>query len=317
MAKKISRVIDYLVYLATVAGVYALLGLSLNLLWGMSGMINMGVVGVFACGAYASAIVTVKAGWPVAAGWVAGMVVAAVVGFVLAGLTRKMRGDYLAIVTLGFAEVVRLVATNEVWLTRGSDGISGIPAPLKSTLGHTGFNFFYAGMTWLIVALVAWLLARLFASPYGRALRALREDPIAAAVAGKRVPRMRLEVFCVSCAIGGLAGALYGHFTSFISPDLFVPLLTIYVFLTVAVGGVGRPSGPLLGAVVVMAILEGTRFIGALVPGLSAVQVASLREFVIGAGLIALLHLRPQGLLPEQAVRTSMRNPTKEKNAVR
>ncbi len=295
--------IDYLVYLTAVAGVYALLGLSLNLLWGMSGMINMGVVGVFACGAYASALVTVKAGWAVAAGWLTGMVIAAVAGFVLAGLTRRMRGDYLAIVTLGFAEVVRLVATNETWLTRGTDGISGIPAPLKSMLGPTGFNFFYAAITWIIVAFVAWLLARLFASPYGRALRALRDDPIAAAVAGKPVPRMRLEVFCVSCAIGGLAGALYGHFTSFISPDLFVPLLTIYVFLTVAIGGTGRPIGPLLGAVVVMAILEGTRFIGELVPGLSAVQIASLREFVIGAGLIALLHLRPEGLLPERAVR--------------
>ena len=168
--------IDYIVYLITVAGVYALLGLSLNLLWGMSGMINMGVVGVFACGAYASALVTVKAGWPVVAGWITGMVIAAVAGFVLAGLTRKMRGDYLAIVTLGFAEVVRLVATNETWLTRGSDGISGIPAPLKSILGPTGFNFFYAVITWIIVAFVAWLLARLFASPYGRALRALRRE---------------------------------------------------------------------------------------------------------------------------------------------
>lgn len=294
--------VDYFVYLAAVAGVYALLGLSLNLLWGMSGMINMGVVGVFACGAYASAIVTVKAGWPVAAGWVAGMVIAALVGFVLAGLTRKMQGDYLAIVTLGFAEVVRLVATNETWLTRGSDGISGIPAPLKSTLGPTGFNFFYAGLTWIIVMLVAWLLARLFASPYGRALRALRDDPLVAAVAGKHVPRMRLEVFCLSCAIGGLAGALYGHFTSFISPDLFVPLLTIYVFLTVAIGGVGRPMGPLSGAIVMMAILEGTRFIGALFPGLSAVQVASMREFVVGAGFIVLLHWRPEGMLPERAV---------------
>jgi branched-chain amino acid transport system permease protein len=294
--------IEYLVYLAAVAGVYALLGLSLNLLWGMSGMVNMGLVGVFACGAYASALLTVKAGWPIALGWFGGMVAASIAGFVLSGLTRKMSGDYLAIVTLGFAEVVRLVATNETWLTRGSDGISGIPAPLKAQLGPGGFNWFYAGLTWVIVAMVAWLLARLYASPYGRALRALRDDPVVAAVAGKPVARIRLEVFCVSCAIAGLAGALYGHFTSFISPDLFVPLLTIYVFLTVAVGGTGRPRGPLLGAVVVLAILEGTRFIAALAPGLSAVQVAALREFIVGAGLVALLHVRAQGLLPERIV---------------
>jgi branched-chain amino acid transport system permease protein len=294
--------IDYLVYLLAVAGVYALLGLSLNLLWGMSGMINMGVVGVFACGAYASALVTVKAGWPVVAGWIAGMVIAALTGFVLAGLTRKMRGDYLAIVTLGFAEVVRLIATNETWLTQGTDGISGIPAPLKSAIGPTAFNFFYAGLTWVIVAIVALLIVRIHGAPYGRALRAMRDDPIAAAVAGKAVPRLRVEVFCLSCAIGGLAGALYGHFTSFISPDLFVPLLTIYVFLTVAVGGTGRPVGPLLGAIVVMALLEGTRFLGALIPGLTAVQIASLREFVIGAGIIVLLHCRPEGLLAERVV---------------
>jgi len=294
--------IDYVVYLAAVAGVYALLGLSLNLLWGMSGMVNMGVVGVFACGAYASALLTTMAGWPVAAGWLAGMAAAAVAGFVLSGLTRRMSGDYLAIVTLGFAEVVRLVATNEVWLTRGSDGISGIPAPFRGVLGASGFSLFYATVTWCVVAAVAWLLVRLHASPYGRALRAMRDDPVVAAVAGKDVARLRLQVFCLSCAIGGLAGALYGHFTSFISPDLFVPLLTIYVFLTVAVGGTGRPAAPLLGAIVVMALLEGTRFIAAAAPGLSAVQVASLREFIIGAGLIALLHLRAQGLMPERLV---------------
>ena len=291
--------LSYLLFIATVGGIYGLLALSLNLIWGGVGLVNLGLAGFFAVGAYASAIAT-GAGAPVLAGWVAALVAGAVVGLVVTFATLRLRDDYLAIVTLGFAEVIRLIALNERWLTKGSDGISGIRAPLKAELGLQGFNLFYLALVSTIVLLVWLLLRRLDASPYGRAMKAIREDQQLAAFAGKQVLRFKWQAFALSAAIAALAGALYAHFQSYVSPDHFQPLITIYIFLAVTAGGVGRPSGAVLGAYAVVIFLEATRFATELVPGLQPVQLAALREILVGLALILVLHLRPQGLLPER-----------------
>ena len=291
--------LSYAVFTLTICGVYALLALSLNLIWGGVGLVNLGLAGFFAVGAYASAIAT-GAGAPVLAGWVAALVAGAVVGLVVTFATLRLRDDYLAIVTLGFAEVIRLIALNERWLTKGSDGISGIRAPLKAELGLQGFNLFYLALVSTIVLLVRLLLRRLDASPYGRAMKAIREDQQLAAFAGKQVLRFKWQAFALSAAIAALAGALYAHFQSYVSPDHFQPLITIYIFLAVTAGGVGRPSGAVLGAYAVVIFLEATRFATELVPGLQPVQLAALREILVGLALILVLHLRPQGLLPER-----------------
>jgi branched-chain amino acid transport system permease protein len=291
--------LSYMVFTLTICGVYALLALSLNLIWGGVGLVNLGLAGFFAVGAYASAIAT-GAGAPVLIGWGAALVVGAVVGLVVTFATLRLRDDYLAIVTLGFAEVIRLIALNERWLTKGSDGISGIRAPLKAELGLQGFNLFYLALVSTIVLLVWLLLRRLDASPYGRAMKAIREDQQLAAFAGKQVLRFKWQAFALSAAIAALAGALYAHFQSYISPDHFQPLITIYIFLAVTAGGVGRPSGAVLGAYAVVTFLEATRFATELVPALQPVQLAALREILVGLALILVLHLRPQGLLPER-----------------
>jgi branched-chain amino acid transport system permease protein len=292
-------VLSYIIFTLTICGVYALLALSLNLIWGGVGLVNLGLAGFFAVGAYASAIAT-GAGAPVLIGWAAALAVGAVVGLVVTFATLRLRDDYLAIVTLGFAEVIRLIALNERWLTKGSDGISGIRAPLKAELGLQGFNLFYLALVSVVVLLVWLLLRRLDASPYGRAMKAIREDQQLAAFAGKQVLRFKWQAFALSAAIAALAGALYAHFQSYISPDHFQPLITIYIFLAVTAGGVGRPSGAVLGAYAVVIFLEATRFATELVPGLQPVQLAALREILVGLALILVLHLRPQGLLPER-----------------
>lgn len=291
--------LSYVVFTLTLCGIYALLALSLNLIWGGVGLVNLGLAGFFAVGAYASALAT-GAGAPVLVGWAAALVVGAAVGLVVTFATLRLRDDYLAIVTLGFAEVIRLVALNERWLTKGSDGISGIAAPLKAELGLQGFALFYLGLVTLLVLAVRALLRRLDASPYGRAMKAIREDQQLAAFAGKPVLRFKLQAFALSAAIAGFAGALYAHFQSYVSPDHFQPLITIYIFLAVAAGGVGRPSGAVLGAYLVVIFLESTRFMAEWVPGLQPVQVAALREILVGLALILVLHLRPQGMLPER-----------------
>ena len=295
--------LNYLLFIATVGSVYALLALSLNLIWGGAGMVNLGLAGFFAVGAYASALLTTTGHLPIVAGWVLALIVGGAAGLVVVLATTRLREDYLAIVTLGFAEVVRLVASNEIWLTHGTDGISGIPGPWRVLLGREWFNAVYLPILLVVVLLVYWLMRRIDRSPYGRVLRAIREDAQVAQVAGKPVLRYKAQAFALSAAIAGLAGALYGHFTSYIAPDLFLPLITVYIFLAVATGGVGSPTGALIGAYLLMALLESARFLVEYIPAVSAVQRAALKELLIAVTLILVLRLLPKGLVPERIPR--------------
>jgi branched-chain amino acid transport system permease protein len=290
---------NYLIAMAVSAGLYALMALGLNVIWGMAGQVNLGLVGFFAVGAYVSALLTLKLGVPIAAGVIAGALVAAAVGAVVSLVTARLRGDYLAIVTLGFAETIRVVASNEIWLTNGTDGLSGIPGPWRAALTPGEFNLFYLCLVAALVIVAFALIDRLAHSPFGRVLRAIRDDEQAAAVAGKHTLAFKVKAFAFGSAVLGLSGALYGHYTSYIAPDLFLPLLTLYIKLALLAGGVGNNRGAVLGAVVVVTFLESTRFVVPLIPGLSHVQGAALRELLISAALIVVLRLRPQGLLPE------------------
>ena len=296
---------NYLVAMAVFACLYALLALGLNLVWGMAGMINLGLVGFFAFGAYVSALATRRGGVPIVAGLVLALALTAVVGAAMAMITARLRGDYLAIITLGFSEVVRLVASNEIWLTNGTDGISGIPGPWRGRVTPETFNLVFLGVALLVVAVVLAVLQRVRHSPYGRVLRAIRDDDQVAAVAGKHVIRFKVEAFAVSAGVLGVAGALWGHYTSYIAPDVFVPLITIYVVLALTAGGTGNNWGAVLGAFLVVFFMEGTRFATGAMPGLKAVQVAALREALIGVSLLVILRLRPSGLLPERVPRVA------------
>ncbi|MGK7866088.1 branched-chain amino acid ABC transporter permease [Falsiroseomonas sp. E2-1-a20] len=290
----------YLVAMLVFAGIYALMALGLNVIWGLTGMVNLGLVGFFAVGAYGSALLTTKLFWPMPLGWAAGAVLAAAAGGIMALIVARLRGDYLAIVTLGFAEVIRLVAANEIWLTNGTDGISGIPGPWRGEVSPQDFNLIYLGIVWSAVAVAFVLLARLSHSPFGRVLRAIREDEDIAAVAGKPVLWFKVRAFTIGAAVLGGAGALYAHYNAYIAPDGFAPLLTIYIVLALTAGGVGAMRGAIVGAIFVIALLEGTRFLSATIPGVSPVQKAALREGAIALSLILLLRFRPQGLIPEK-----------------
>jgi branched-chain amino acid transport system permease protein len=290
---------NYLIAMAVSAGIFALMALGLNVIWGMAGLINLGLVGFFAVGAYVSALLTLKLQLPIVAGVLAGTAIAAAVGAIVALVTVRLKGDYLAIVTLGFAESIRIIASNEIWLTNGTDGLSGIPGPFRSSLPPISFNLFYLCVVAALVTVLFVLIDRLSHSPFGRVLRAVREDEQVAAVAGKHVIAFKVQAFAFGSAALGLAGALYGHYTSFIAPDIFVPLLTLYIKLALLVGGVGNNWGAVLGAIAVVTFLESTRFIVPLIPGLSAVQGAALREFLISVSLIVILRFRSGGILPE------------------
>lgn len=290
---------NYLIAMCVSAGIYALMALGMNIIWGMAGLINLGLVGFFAVGAYTSALLTVKLGFPIALGIAAGGVMAALVGVLVSLCTARLRGDYLAIVTLGFAETIRVVATNEIWLTNGSDGISGIPGPWRGTLTPIQFNSLYLAVVVALVTVAFVLVERLSYSPFGRVLRAIRDDEQVAGVAGKHVLLYKVQAFALGSVALGVAGALYAHYTSYIAPDIFVPLLTLYIKLALLAGGVGNSKGAVLGAVVVVFFLESTRFIVPLIPYISPVQGAALRELIVSVSLLVILRFRARGLVPE------------------
>ena len=294
---------NYLIAMAVSAGIYALMALGVNVIWGLAGMVNLGLVGFFAVGAYASALLTLKLGLPIAAGMAAVALVSAAVGVLVALITVRLRGDYLAIVTLGFAESIRIVASNTIWLTNGTDGISGIAGPWRGSLSPEAFNLLYLAVVVAIVAVAFVLAERLRTSPFGRVLRAIRDDEQVAAVAGKHVALFKVKACAIGAGALGLAGALYAHYTSYIAPDIFVPLFTLYIKLALLTGGLGNNRGAVIGAVAIVFLLESTRFVIPLVPGVSAVQGAAVRELMIAALLIVMLRYKPTGLVPERLPR--------------
>ena len=294
---------NYLIAMATFGCFYALMALGLNLVWGMTGMINLGLVGFFAFGAYVSALATKRVGAPMALGVAGALLLTAGAGAVMALVTARLRGDYLAIITLGFSEVVRLVASNEIWLTNGTDGISGIPGPWRGRVTPAAFNLIFFTLAAVVTLAALAILQRVRHSPYGRVLRAIRDDDQVASVAGKHVLRFKVEAFAVSAGLLGATGALWGHYTSFIAPDVFVPLITIYVVLALTAGGTGNNWGAVIGAFLVVFFMESTRFATGWLPSLKPVQVAAVRELAIGASLLIVLRFRPAGLLPERIMR--------------
>ena len=176
----------YLAAISVTAGLYALMALGVNLTWGMTGMINLGLAGFFAVGGYTTALLT-KSGAAIPVGVLAGGAMAAATGAVVALVTARLRADYLAIVTLGFSESIRIAASNEIWLTNGSDGIAGIPGPWRGAVSPMQFNLLFLTIVALVLATVFLLLHRLGVSPFGRVLRAIRDDEDLTAVAGKHV----------------------------------------------------------------------------------------------------------------------------------
>ncbi|MBV9782725.1 MAG: branched-chain amino acid ABC transporter permease [Acidisphaera sp.] len=285
----------YLTAVGTVGGIYALLALGLNLQYGFTGLINFGVVAFYAVGAYTSALLALR-GVPFVLDFAAAAVLAALFAWPLGVMCLRLRDDYLAIVTLAFAEILRTVIVSEEWLTNGTRGIPGIPRPF-SGLGAAAGGFAYLALVLAAMLAGVSLTVRLVGSPFGRLIQAIRDDEDAVRSVGKSPARCKLVVFMIGAGLTGLAGALYAHYLTYISPDQFVPLLTFYVWIAVIMGGAGRVGGAIAGAALLTLFLEGSRFLRDVLPFVSEVQMASLRLAAIGLMLILFTLYRPQGLL--------------------
>jgi branched-chain amino acid transport system permease protein len=288
----------YLVAILTFVSLAVLLGFALNVQWGQAGMINFGLAGFYGVGAYTAAILS-KHGADGFTATAAAIAFTAGLSALVSLATLKLREDYLAITTLAFSELVRLVLMNETWLTGGTNGIRDIPRPLIGLVGGDRYELFFLLLCLVLVAITYLVLERIIRSPFGRALRAVREDDVVAVTLGKNVLALRVKAFAIGGAVVGLAGALHAYYFTYIDPGEFAGFITVYAFMAVIVGGKGSNRGLLLGACTVMVLLEGTRFLKDFVPFLSAQQCASLRLALIGAGLILILIFRPEGISSE------------------
>jgi len=290
-------VIAYLTAIAILVGIRALLTLGLNVQWGLTGLVNLGVVAFFAVGAYTSALLAVG-GAPLALAWPAGIALAAAGGAAMATIALRLREDYLAIVTLGFAEVLRLFLLNEAWLTRGANGVTAIPRPFHARFA-AHYDLFYLLLVLATVALAYAALERLRRSPFGRVLRAIREDETVAAVSGKPVFRFKVQAFALGAGIAGAAGILFAHYLAYVEPNMFLPQESLLVWLALILGGSGNNRGALVGSAVLLGLLEGSRFAKDVIPFLTGVRLAAVQQILVGVVLVVLMIRRPEGLLPE------------------
>lgn len=284
----------YFISLTSLTLIYVLFGLGLNLHWGYAGLLNFGHVAFFAIGAYTYALLSLQ-GVPIVLAAAAALCSAGIAAYLVGFLTTRLKEDYLAIVMLALAEIVRLVLVNSVW-SGGPSGLPNIPAPFANALGGTSRGLFFA-MLCVTTLLTLLILARLTRSRFGLALRAIRDDETCARAVGKNLRSFRTRALVIGAAVAGLAGAFYAMYVTYVVPDQIEPLLTFYAWVGIILGGRSH-LGAAAGTFVFMALLEGTRFLSDFGVPIPDAQLANIRMLAVGVALIVLLRLRPQGIFP-------------------
>ena len=296
-------IISYLVFFTTVASILAIAVLGLNLHWGNTGLFNGGVVAFFGAGAYGIVILG-SLGFPYILALLGGMAMAGVLSLIVGVMTLRLRHDYLAIATFGVAIGFENVVRNAEGLTGGAKGLRGFERPLEALIGNS-FAYNIAFMVFVLLALAAvyWFLDRLIKSPFGRLLRAIREDEVVAQSLGKSPSRTRLLSFVTGSIIMGLSGALYASFYAFISPQDVLPILTFQLWAMLIVGGSGNNKGALLGTFVIWIAWTGSGWgLAKFAPIEAQLYAGTIQYIIIGLIIVGTLLLRPQGLLPEKLV---------------
>ncbi|MBA2076474.1 high-affinity branched-chain amino acid ABC transporter permease LivM [Aeromonas veronii] len=294
--------------LATLTLIYIMLGLGLNVVVGLAGLLDLGYVGFYAVGAYSYALLNTYFGlsfWECLP--IAGLM-AATFGFLLGFPVLRLRGDYLAIVTLGFGEIIRILLNNMTTLTGGPNGISGIPKPtlggleFNRTVKDGGFDTFhnFFGITYnanhkviflylmalVLVVVTLFVINRLLRMPLGRAWEALREDEIACKSLGLNPTIIKLTAFTIGATFAGFAGSFFASRQGFISPESFVFIESAIVLAIVVLGGMGSQIGVVLAAIVMTVLPELAR------------EFNEYRMLMFGLLMVFMMIWRPQGLLP-------------------
>jgi len=317
MGIELSGLLSFLASFAIMAAIYAIFSMGLNVQWGYTGLLNFGVAGFFAIGAYTSALITTPKPTGVLADYVdqaigfnqpflVGVIGAAIASGVIAALigllTLRLSGSYLAISTIGIAESIRIFFNNEAWLANGPEGLVGLPKPLHGLVAPRYYNYIYLVIVFIFLAIIYFALERGIRSPWGRVLRAIREDEVMASADGKDVFLFKLQSLIVGAMIMGIGGALFAHFQAAIQPGLFTPLFgTFIIWSMLTLGGTGNNKGAILGAFLVWALWSWSTFLVLRVvpPGFET-RAPFIRYVIIGLLLAIVVVKRPEGLIGEE-----------------
>lgn len=314
---QIEGILSFLASFVIVGGIYGIFALGLNVQWGYTGLLNFGIAGFFAIGAYASALITTPRPTGVLADYVdqaiglnqpflVGVLGAAILSGLMAALigllTLRLKEDYLAICTLGISETIRIFFNNESWLANGPKGLIGLPQPLHDLVSPRYYNYVYLVIVLIFLAIIYFALERGIRSPWGRVLRAIREDEIMTSANGKDIFRFKMQSLIVGAMIMGIGGALYAHYAAAIQPGLFTPLFgTFVIWAMLTVGGTGNNRGAVLGAFLVWALWSWSTFvIPRVVPTSFQSRAPFIRYILIGLVLVIVLLRRPKGIMGEE-----------------
>lgn len=272
----------YLLHIMITIGLYSVLALSLNLVTGFAGQLSFCHIAFYGIGAYTGTLLMMKVNLSFWIAMFAGAGVAAIFGLLLGLPTLRLRGDYLAIVTLGFGEIVRLVFVNEAWLTRGPLGLPGVPSPVLFGYKFSGRVPYYY-LILVIFLLTLFMMRRLTVSGIGLAMLSVKSDEIAAESVGIKPVKFKLLAFVISAAIAGWVGTFYASYISFVSPDTFMYTDSVTVLAMVILGGLGSLPGAVIGASILTLIPELLRAIN------------EYRMVLYGLLMIVMMIFRPDG----------------------
>lgn len=281
---------NYLYHLIIYFEIYAIVAMSLNLLIGYGGLLQVAHAAYYGIGAYASALLWTKLGWGFFPGLAVGAFAAGVMSLLVSVPAWRFKGDYFVMISIAVQTLIYATLYNWTELTNGPFGISGIARPVIS-----GYSFVTAGSITVLYGLLALGLCMIMAllkwSPFGRALQAMRDDELAARSIGIPVNWLKLQAFALASAMVGSAGGLYASYVSYIDPTSFSLNESMLMLSMVIIGGTGNVRGPLTGAAVLILLPEALRFME-----LPEAVAANVRLLAYGLLLILMMHLRPQGL---------------------
>jgi branched-chain amino acid transport system permease protein len=289
---------DYIIHIIILIGIYTILSISLNLLVGYTGILSLAHAAFFGVGAYTSALLALKFNGPFFINIFIVLFTSALFGAIVGMPSLRIKGDLFIIATFAFQIFFFSIINNWDTLTEGPAGLSGIPRPVifgvvvSTTYGFLLLISFFC----LVIMLIDFRITR---SPFGRVLKAIREDELFTQAVGKNVAVYKVLIFAIGASMAAIAGAMYAHYISFIDPSSFTVMESIFIISIVIIGGAGSLWGPVVGAILLVALPELLRFIG-----LPNSIVANFRQIFYGALLVVFMMWRPQGLLGKYAFRS-------------
>jgi branched-chain amino acid transport system permease protein len=290
-------VFDFILHIVSIAGIYALIAVGLNMQSGYAGLLNFGHIAFVGIGAYAVGL-GIHFGISLAVTIPAGIVLATLLALLMAALGGKLAADYWGIATLAIAEIIRTIAFNEDELTGGPQGISGIVMPIETGNPRMD-NLLFAAFILLALGLAAWISHRMASGRFGRSLRLMREQPQLASCLGYSLSSLKQRVMMISAALTALAGCLLAYYTGYVSPDYLVSSETFVIWSMVMIGGLGNIYGVVAGALAVQCLYSFIPFAKDIFQ-INSDIAGALRLGSVGVILLACLLGRPGGLLPER-----------------